>query len=95
MKCNATIAVVGKIMACETCGIPKTLIRIPHWYCSSVKYLGVYIVEKSKLETPSYTRRLNNVTYSRPKCRGAQAIQANNNAITTTVYYVACIEKKR
>ena len=23
MKCNATIAVVGKIMAYETCGVPK------------------------------------------------------------------------
>ena len=31
MKCNATIAVVGKIIAYETCGIPKILIRIRHW----------------------------------------------------------------
>ena len=31
MKCNATIAVVGKIMAYETCGIPKILIRIRYW----------------------------------------------------------------
>ena len=30
MKCNATIAVVGKIMAYETCGIPKIFIRIRH-----------------------------------------------------------------
>ena len=25
MKCNATIAVVGKIMTYETCGIPKNV----------------------------------------------------------------------
>ena len=31
MKYNATIAVVGKIMTYETCGIPKILIRIRHW----------------------------------------------------------------
>ena len=31
MKCNATIAVVGRIMAYETCGIPKILMRIRHW----------------------------------------------------------------
>ena len=31
-KCNATIAVVGKIMAYETCGIPKILIRIRNWW---------------------------------------------------------------
>ena len=27
MKCNATIVVVRKIMAYETCGIPKILTR--------------------------------------------------------------------
>ena len=37
MKCNATIAVVGKIMACETCGIPKILMRIHH--CCVPQYL--------------------------------------------------------
>ena len=30
MKCYATIAVVGKLMTYETCGIPKILIRIRH-----------------------------------------------------------------
>ena len=30
MKCNATVAVVDKIMTYETCGIPKILIRIRH-----------------------------------------------------------------
>ena len=45
MKCSAIIAVVGKIIAYETCGIHKILIRIRHWYVcihlniSHAKYL--------------------------------------------------------
>ena len=37
MKCNATVAVVGKIMAYETCGIPKILIWIRHWKVSTIR----------------------------------------------------------
>ena len=31
MKCNATVAVVGKIMAYESCGIPKILMKCVSW----------------------------------------------------------------
>ena len=56
MKCNATVAVVGKIMAYETCGIGlhKILIRIRHCH-------GVI---ETRTRVPSDERRAERPDYS-------------------------------
>ena len=56
MKFKATVAVVGKIMANETCGIPKILIRIRHWSWGPLKWLLLKISPRAGKET---SRRIN------------------------------------
>ena len=55
MKCNAIIAVVGKIMACETCGIPKILIRIRH--CSRLERSVKCVRPELEMETRKEEQR--------------------------------------